>query len=89
MVEENSAAFIDTKYWRVVDVPFELSGALRFKSNSMFDLSSIRFSTDLPIQVYIAVDWNEPNPLEFDFEETDLEMSLLKLEDKSFDNLRD
>lgn len=87
IIEENGVSFFDSKYWRSVDIPVELSGAMRLKSFTMFDKPGIRFISDAPIKVYIAFDWNDPNPLDSDFKESDLEMSILKIDDDGFKEL--
>jgi len=54
IVEENGVAFLDSKYWRSVDIPVEVSGAMRLRSFAMFDKPGVRFTSDQPIKVYIA-----------------------------------
>lgn len=53
----------------------------------MFDKPGIKFTSDSYIKVIIAFDWNDPNPLDSSFLETDYEMSILKIDDDGFNNL--
>jgi len=55
----------------------------------MFDKPGIKFTVDTPVRVFIAFDWNDSNPLDPSFQETDMEMSLLKIDEKGMKQLMD
>lgn len=90
-LEENDLAFKDSKTFIIQDIPTEYRGNPSLKLASSFKMNKLEFTTNIPINVYIAkIDFYE-RPFPDDFENMNQFMSLLEInepDDKDKPNLQ-
>eukprot|EP00801_Mesodinium_rubrum_P000570 Mrub_00570.p1 GENE.Mrub_00570~~Mrub_00570.p1 ORF type:complete len:994 (-),score=156.45 Mrub_00570:49-2940(-) len=84
---DNKDAFMDSKEWRIADIPVNLSGIVWLKSLRYFYFKYIQFKSVVNVTIYIAIDWTESYPLENGWQRSDLEMSMLQVDSDVYDDL--
>ena len=78
-IEENDLAFKDSKNFILQDIPQEYRGSPAIKLSSSFKLDSLEFTTNIPINIFLAkIDYYE-KPFSEDFENMNQFMSLLEV----------
>ena len=82
-LSENDYAFLDSKSFIVQDIPNELESLTQLKLKSLYLHNELEVYASTPSNVYVAILSHYPNPLDSDWEDTGLSMSLLQIDNSN------
>ena len=80
---ENDYAFLDSKSYIIQDIPSELEGLTQLKLQTLYKKDELEISGTTPSNAYVAFISHYPNPLDSDWEDTGLSMSLLQIDNSN------